>query len=52
MGELFNVGRRLANDRGDAVLWVLAGVAVFYLFITIPAGLLAGYVERKVAFAR
>ena len=52
VGELFNVGRRLANDRGDAVLWVLAGVAVFYLFITIPAGLLAGYVERKVAFAR
>ena len=52
VGELFNVGRRLANDRGDAVLWVLVGVAVFYLFITIPAGLLAGYVERKVAFAR
>ncbi len=52
VGELFNVGRRLANDRGDAVLWVLAGVAVFYLLITIPAGLLAGYVERKAAFAR
>jgi glutamate transport system permease protein len=52
VGELFNVGRRLANDRGDAVLWVLAGVAAFYLLITIPAGLLAGYVERKVAFAR
>ena len=52
VGELFNVGRRLANDRGDAVLWVLVGVAVFYLFITIPAGLLAGYIERKVAFAR
>ena len=52
VGELFNVGRRLANDRGDAVLWVLVGVAVFYLFITIPAGLVAGYVERKVAFAR
>jgi glutamate transport system permease protein len=52
VGELFNVGRRLANDRGDAVLWVLAGVAAFYLLITIPAGLLAGYVERKAAFAR
>jgi glutamate transport system permease protein len=52
VGELFNVGRRLANDRGDAVLWVLAGVAVLYLFITIPAGLLAGHIERRVAFAR
>ena len=52
VGELFNVGRRLANDRGDAVLWVLAGVALFYLLITIPAGLLAGHIERRVAFAR
>jgi ABC-type amino acid transport system permease subunit len=27
-------------------------VAFFYLVITIPAGLLANQVERKVAFAR
>jgi glutamate transport system permease protein len=50
--ELFGVGRRLANAYGGDVVAVLIGVAVFYLVITIPAGLLANQVERKVAFAR
>lgn len=49
--ELIGVGRRLSTaNAGDPWVWV--GVAVFYLLITIPAGLLAGVVERKVAFAR
>lgn len=52
VGELFNVGRRLATDRPDAVVMVLLGVAFFYLLITVPAGLLAARLERKVAFAR
>lgn len=50
--ELTAVGVRLANRNPAEVLWVLAGIAFFYLVITIPAGLLAGRLERKVAFAR
>jgi len=52
VGELFNVGRRLATERPDAVVAVLLGVAFFYLLITVPAGVLAARLERKVAFAR
>jgi glutamate transport system permease protein len=52
VGELFNVGRRLATERPDAVVAVLLGVAFFYLLITVPAGALAARLERKVAFAR
>jgi len=50
--ELVASGRRLAQSNPAESLWALVGVAVFYLLITIPAGLLAGAVERKVAFAR
>lgn len=52
VAELFNVGRRLANERSDATAAVLLGVAAFYLLITVPAGLLANRIERKVAFRR
>lgn len=49
--ELVGTGRRLSTaNAGDP--WVLVGVAAFYLVITIPAGLLATALERKVAFAR
>ena len=50
--ELFGYGKQLANDHGDAVMWVLAGVAFFYLLITVPLGYIAHQVERKVAIAR
>ena len=50
--ELVAVGIRLANRNAADVLMVLGGVAVFYLAITIPAGILAGALERRVAFAR
>ena len=43
---------QLANANGDAVMWVLVGIAFFYLLITIPLGYLASVVERKVAIAR
>lgn len=52
VAELFGAARRLANVYAADVIAVLIGVGVAYLIITIPAGLLAGYVERKVAFAR
>lgn len=52
VAELFGVSKQLANSHPADVVAVLAGVGVCYLIITIPAGLLAGMVERKVAFAR
>lgn len=50
--ELVAVGRRLYQVDPANGTWLLVGVAAFYLLITIPAGLLAGALERKVAFAR
>ena len=50
--ELFGYGRQLANSHGDQVLAVLLGVAFFYLLITVPLGILASTVERKVAISR
>lgn len=50
--ELVGTGRRLGVTNAADGTWVLIGVAAFYLLITIPAGLLAGVVERKVAFSR
>lgn len=40
------------TERASATLPLLGGTAVAYLLITIPAGLLTGVVERKVAFKR
>lgn len=50
--ELVATGRRLAQGNPADVITVLVGVAIFYLVITIPAGQLAGVLERRVAFAR
>lgn len=50
--ELMAVGIRLANRNPADVILVLVGVAVFYLAITVPAGILANRLERRVAFAR
>lgn len=50
--ELVAVSKQLANANGDAVIWVLAGVAFFYLVITVPLGQVAEYIERKVAILR
>jgi glutamate transport system permease protein len=50
--ELFGVGKQLAPANPSDVVAVLLGVGFFYLLITIPAGLLAGWVERRVVFAR
>jgi glutamate transport system permease protein len=51
-GDLFAVGDTLTSARGEAALPVLTGVVLGYLMITIPAGLLLGVLERKVAIAR
>jgi glutamate transport system permease protein len=50
--ELTATGTRLANANGDAVIAILAGVAVCYLVITLPSGWLAGRLERRVAILR
>jgi glutamate transport system permease protein len=50
--ELTAVGTRLANANADAVLALLAGVAVCYLVLTLPSGWLAGQLERRLAVAR
>lgn len=51
-GDLFSVGEVLTSARGEAAFPVLTGVALGYLAITIPAGLLLGVLERRVAIAR
>jgi glutamate transport system permease protein len=50
--ELFAAARFVINDRGDEVIAILIAVALFYLLITIPLGLVAGAVERRVAVLR
>ncbi|WP_265523295.1 amino acid ABC transporter permease [Oerskovia flava] len=50
--ELTATGRSLARDFPTDVLWMLGGVAFFYLVITIPAGTIAGAIERRVVFSR
>ncbi|UQN14041.1 amino acid ABC transporter permease [Gulosibacter sp. ACHW.36C] len=50
--ELVAVSKVLANQNGDQVIPLLIGIALFYLVITIPLGLVAGYIERKVAVLR
>ncbi|KRF19754.1 amino acid ABC transporter permease [Nocardioides sp. Soil797] len=50
--ELFASGRDLNLRHPSDGLWFLGGVAFFYLLITIPAGIAASQLERKVAIAR
>lgn len=50
--ELTSTGRALARDYPADVLLLLGGIAVCYLVITIPAGLAAGAIERRVVFSR
>jgi glutamate transport system permease protein len=51
--DLTQLARRLSGIyAGGDVLMVFLAAGVCYLAITIPAGLIAGRIERKVAFAR
>lgn len=50
--DLFSVGESLTSAQGYPVLPVLTGVALGYLAITLPAGALLAFLERKVAFVR
>lgn len=48
VAELFLTARNLANAHGNAVVPILFGIALCYLAITVPLGLIAGAVEKKV----
>jgi glutamate transport system permease protein len=50
--ELFATARQLTNANGQAVIPILVGVACFYLLITIPLGLIAGQIEKRVRVLR
>lgn len=50
--DLFSAYRQLSGAGGYDSFPVLVGVAIGFLIITIPAGLLLMYLERKVAIAR
>jgi glutamate transport system permease protein len=50
--ELIGASRFVINERGDEVIAILLAVALFYLAVTIPLGLIAGAVEKRVAVLR
>lgn len=50
--EMVAISQRLANRYPADVIEVIIGVALMYLVITIPLGIMASTIERKVAFAR
>lgn len=50
--ELFKSANEAARDHGNAVILVFAFVAALYLVITVPLGLIAGAIEKKVAVLR
>ncbi|WP_062377263.1 amino acid ABC transporter permease [Demequina pelophila] len=50
--ELVAIQQRLTNAHPSDGLFIFFGIALMYLVITIPLGLAAGQIERKVAFAR
>ncbi|WP_438390392.1 amino acid ABC transporter permease [Caballeronia sp. DA-9] len=52
VAELLTVTEQFANDHSRDVLPALFMTACFYLAITIPAGLVAAHIERRMAFAR
>jgi glutamate transport system permease protein len=51
-GDLFANGVQLTSAQGYAAVGALTGVLLGYLLLTIPAGILLGVLERKVAVAR
>jgi glutamate transport system permease protein len=52
VAELLTSTTAVVSVESDAVIAVLLACSVFYLIITIPAGLLAERLEKKVAVAR
>ena len=51
-GDLSADGQSLTSAQGYPALPVLAGVVIFFWFLTVPAGLLLAAVERRAAVIR
>lgn len=51
-GDLFAVYRNLTGAGGQEAFPVLIGVAIGFLLITLPAGILLAVLERRLAIAR
>jgi glutamate transport system permease protein len=51
-GELFSSGIELTSAQGYASTPVFLAIGLFYLFITIPSGLLLQFAERKAVIHR
>jgi glutamate transport system permease protein len=52
VAELLTRAEGVIAEEAQAVLWILAATSILYLVITIPAGTMATYIEKKVAVAR
>lgn len=50
--EMVAISKRLTNLHASDAIFIFFGIGVMYLLITIPLGILASRIERKVAFAR
>lgn len=50
--ELFASTRQLANDNGNMVIPILVTAAALYLVITVPLGVAAGALEKKLVVRR
>jgi len=50
--EMVAISKRLTNLHSADAFFIFFGIGVMYLLITIPLGILASRVERRVAFAR
>ena len=52
VAELLTRAEGVIGEESQAVLWVLGATSLLYLVITIPAGIIANTVEKRVAVAR
>jgi len=50
--EMVAISKRLTNLHPTDALFIFFGIGMMYLLITIPLGILAARIERRVAFAR
>lgn len=50
--EIFAATRALANDNGNMVIPILVTAAALYLVITVPLGLFAGRLEKRLVVRR
>lgn len=52
VAELLTRAEGVIGEESHAVLWILGATSLLYLVITIPAGIIANTIEKRVAVAR